>query len=127
MNGTVISFLENTNADFYNLMLGRFDNFMVTLYDIPKSIRGRIHIKSFNTGWKAENTEPQRHGDFENLRFFEKNAFFGEEGIKSKMADVCNIGLGVFAQKTSLIVFAVFKGYHQSHLFILFLTSLSPK
>ena len=75
MNGTVISFLENTNADFYNLMLGRFDNFMVTLYDIPESIRGLIHIKSFNTGWKAENTEPQRHGDFENLRFWEKECW----------------------------------------------------
>ena len=58
-----------------NTMLARFDNFMVTLHDIPESIRGRIHIKSFNTGWKAENTEPQRHGDFENLRFWEKECW----------------------------------------------------
>lgn len=58
-------------------MLGRFDNFMVTLHDTPEPVKDRIHIKSFNTGWDAEENEPQKHGDFGNLKFWDEQCWQG--------------------------------------------------
>lgn len=53
--------------------LGRHDNFLMAVHNIPESIRERIHIKSFNTGQKYPNyPEPQKHSDFRNFKFWDK-------------------------------------------------------
>ncbi|MEE8269185.1 MAG: hypothetical protein V3R23_04140 [Nitrospinaceae bacterium] len=52
--------------------LGRYDNFLMAVHNIPESMRDRIHIKSFNTGQKyPDYPEPQEHGDFRNFKFWD--------------------------------------------------------
>jgi hypothetical protein len=56
-----------------DLTLGRYDNFLMAVHNIPESIRERIHIKSFNTGQKyPDYPEPQEHGDFKYFKFWDK-------------------------------------------------------
>ena len=51
--------------------LGRFDNFLVTVHDTPEAVKDRIHIKTFSTGSPVKDKEPEAHGDFGNLKFWD--------------------------------------------------------
>jgi hypothetical protein len=42
----------------------------------PRDVRSRIHIASFNGGRRYKYSEPQRHGDFDSVKFWRSECLF---------------------------------------------------
>ncbi|MFC1497488.1 hypothetical protein ACFLS1_03310 [Verrucomicrobiota bacterium] len=52
---------------------GRYCNLMITDHLTPLELLKRIHVKQFDYGSGVENTQPQKHGDFDAFPFWERD------------------------------------------------------
>lgn len=52
--------------------VGRYDNLLPSLHNVPKEILGRITLRVFSAGKKVENSNPLTHSDVAKRFFFWK-------------------------------------------------------
>lgn len=55
---------------------GRFVNLMTEVHNTPAELRSAIHIRELDVGEQVKETQPQQHGDFGRIRFWEPGCWY---------------------------------------------------
>ncbi len=69
-------FIQPKHSEFPGMMLGRARNLRLHAHLIPCDIRSQISISAFNEQLSANPTEPQRHGSFGDLHYWNEATWY---------------------------------------------------